>query len=474
MEPEAAYRLVHDKLMLDGNARLNLATFATSWIEPQARALMNESLAKNAVDRDEYPQTAAMEERCVRMLARLWNAPAPDSCVGCSTTGSSEAAMLAGLVLKRRWQQHRRAAGLDTLRPNLVMGANVQVCWKKFARYFDVQPRLVPLETGRYHLTHERLAQYCDQNTIGVVSILGSTLDGSYEPVERICTALEELQKRTGTDIPVHVDGASGAMVAPFLDPKLRWDFRLDRVVSINASGHKFGLVYPSIGWAVWRDADTVPEDLVFHVNYLGGHMPTLGLSFSRPASQVVAQYYSFLRYGRSGLRRVQERCRTIARALAEEIASIGPFRLLSDGSQLPVITFHLTPETDNFTVFDISRALRERGWQVPAYTLPKNRQDLAVLRVVVRHGFSGELAQLFLDDLRAPPTTWPSRPDPRISERTRDSPARQGCGSGARVAANPAGHAAVAFDQPGGVGPGVPGALGQAPTGSDPFGNSN
>ncbi|WP_391858316.1 glutamate decarboxylase [Streptomyces silvisoli] len=401
MEPEAAYRLVHDELMLDGNARLNLATFATSWMEPQARALMDESLAKNAVDREEYPQTAAMEERCVRMLARLWNAPFPDACVGCSTTGSSEAAMLAGLVLKHRWRERRRSDDLDPGRPNLVMGANVQVCWKKFARYFDVEPRLVPLENGRYHLTQELLDQYCDQNTIGVISVLGSTLDGSYEPVDRICTALDVLQQRTGIDIPVHVDGASGAMVAPFVDPDLDWDFRLHRVVSINASGHKFGLVYPSIGWAVWRDAETVPEELIFQVNYLGGHMPTLGLSFSRPASQVVAQYYSFLRYGHSGLRRIQERCHSIARALAEEIAAIGPYQLLSDGSQLPVVTFHLTPETDGFTVFDVSRTLRERGWQVPAYTLPHNRTDLAVLRVVVRHGFSGELAQLFLDDLR-------------------------------------------------------------------------
>ncbi|MCQ4080949.1 glutamate decarboxylase [Streptomyces sp. RB6PN25] len=401
MEPEAAYRLIHDELMLDGNARLNLATFATSWMEPQARALMNESLAKNAVDREEYPQTAAMEERCVRMLARLWHAPTPDTCVGCSTTGSSEAAMLAGLVLKRRWQQRRRASGSACGRPNLVMGANVQVCWKKFARYFDVEPRLVPLETGQYHLTQERLARYCDQNTIGVVSVLGSTLDGSYEPVDRICAALDALEGRTGMDIPVHVDGASGAMVAPFLDPDLAWDFRLDRVVSINASGHKYGLVYPSIGWAIWRDTETVPEDLIFQVNYLGGHMPTLGLSFSRPASQVAAQYYSFLRYGRAGLRRAQGRCRAIAQALAAEIATIGPFRLLSDGSQLPVIAFCLAPDTDNFTVFDVSRTLRERGWQVPAYTLPKNREDLAVLRVVVRHGFSGELAQLFLDDLQ-------------------------------------------------------------------------
>ena len=247
-DPELAYQIVHDELMLDGNARLNLATFVTTWMEPQADRLMAECFDKNMIDKDEYPRTAALERRCVRMLAGPWHAPEPRSAPGCSTTGSSEACMLAGLALKRRWQRARRSAGERADRPNLVMGANVQVCWEKFAAYWDVEARLVPLEGRTYHLTAERALAHCDENTIGVVAVLGSTYDGSYEPVAGICAALDALQGRTGLDIPVHVDGASGAMVAPFCDPGLEWDFRLPRVASVNTSGHKYGLVSPGVG----------------------------------------------------------------------------------------------------------------------------------------------------------------------------------------------------------------------------------
>jgi glutamate decarboxylase len=275
LDPDTAYQVVHDELMLDGNARLNLATFVTTWMEPQAQRLMGESFDKNMIDKDEYPRTAELEQRCVRMLADLWHAPDPDHTTGCSTTGSSEACMLAGLALKRRWQHRRRANGEPTDRPNIVMGVNVQVCWEKFANYWEVEARLVPMEGDRFHLTAEEAIEHCDENTIGVVVILGSTFDGSYEPVAEICAALDGLQREHGWDVPVHVDGASGAMVAPFCDPDLEWDFRLPRVASINTSGHKYGLVYPGVGWVVWRDVDALPSDLVFKVNYLGGEMPT-------------------------------------------------------------------------------------------------------------------------------------------------------------------------------------------------------
>ncbi|POX43198.1 glutamate decarboxylase [Streptomyces sp. Ru73] len=401
MEPDTAYQVVHDELMLDGNARQNLATFVSTWAEPQARRLMDECAEKNMIDKDEYPQTAELESRCVHMLARLWHAPQPRQAVGCSTTGSSEAAMLGGLALKRRWQRRRRAENKPADRPNLVMGINVQICWKKFADYFEVEPRYVPMEGDRYHLTADKAVELCDENTIGVVAVLGSTFDGSYEPVEEIAAALDDLQSRTGLDIPVHVDGASGAMIAPFLDPELRWDFRLPRVASINTSGHKYGLVMPGVGWALWRDKEALPEDLVFHVNYLGGDMPTFALNFSRPGAQVVAQYYNFLRLGFEGYRRVQQSCRDVATRLAREIAKLGPFELLTDGSRIPVFAFRMHENIDHFSVFDVSAALRERGWLVPAYTFPKNRTDLAVLRIVVRNGFSHDLADLLLEDLR-------------------------------------------------------------------------
>ncbi len=400
MLPNAAYQLIHDELMLDGNARLNLATFVTTWMEPQAGALMAECLDKNMIDKDEYPQTAELERRCVAILADLWNAPDPENTVGCSTTGSSEACMLAGLALKRRWMNRNRERYAAGARPNLVMGVNVQVCWEKFCNFWEVEARMVPMEGERFHLDPAEAAALCDEDTIGVVAILGSTFDGSYEPVWDVCAELDALQARTGLDIPVHVDGASGAMVAPFLDPELVWDFRQPRVASINTSGHKYGLVYPGVGWALWRDREALPEELVFRVNYLGGDMPTFALNFSRPGAEVVAQYYNFLRLGRDGYRAVQQASRDIAVSLSGRIAALRQFRLLSRGDELPVFAFTTTDEVTAFNVFDVSRRLRERGWLVPAYTFPDNRTDLAALRIVCRNGFSNDLADLLVADL--------------------------------------------------------------------------
>ncbi len=401
MPPDVAYQIIHDELMLDGNARLNLATFVTTWAEPQARQLMAECIDKNMIDKDEYPNTAELEARCVAMLNHLWHAPDAAQATGCSTTGSSEAAMLGGLALKRRWQRARAAAGKPADRPNLVMGINVQVCWDKFANYWDVEMRQIPMEGNRFHLTAAEAAQACDENTIGVVAVLGSTFDGSYEPVAEICAALDALQERTGIDVPVHVDGASGAFVAPFLDPDLVWDFRLPRVASINASGHKYGLVYPGVGWAIWRDAQALPEELIFWVNYLGDSMPTFALNFSRPGAQVVAQYYNFLRLGFEGYRQVHQYSREVATHLAARIAELGPFELLTKGDELPVFAFALAEGISNYTVFDVSDALRARGWQLPAYTFPANRQDLAALRVVVRRDFTHDMAGLLIEDLK-------------------------------------------------------------------------
>jgi glutamate decarboxylase len=394
MLPSTALQVVRDELILDGNARLNLATFVTTWMEPEAELLMAECFSKNMIDKDEYPQTAELEKRCVAMLAHLWHAEdgAP---AGCSTTGSSEACMLGGMALLWRWRAAGRAGP-----PNLVMGANVQVCWDKFCRYWQVEPRLVPMEPGRLHLTGPEAAARCDENTIGVVAVLGSTMDGSYEPVAEISAALDQLAGSGGPDIPIHVDGASGGFVAPFIQPGLEWDFLLPRVASINASGHKYGLVYPGVGWIIWRDAAALPEDLVFKVNYLGGEMPTFALNFSRPGSNVAAQYYNFLRLGFEGYRKVQQACQDTAMHLAREIGAMGPFQLLSDGSELPVLAFKLGSPA-SYTVFDLSERLRQRGWLVPAYTFPANMQDTAVIRLVVRNGFSADLADALLTDLR-------------------------------------------------------------------------
>ncbi len=398
---DAAYEMIKSELLLDGQARLNLATFVTTWMPTIGARLMAETADKNMIDKDEYPQTAEIEERCVNILADLWSSPEHESATGCSTTGSSEAAMLAGMALKWRWRDRMKAAGKATDRPNLVMGANVQVCWEKFCRYWDVEPRLVPMEGHTYHLTAERAVARCDENTIGVVAILGSTFDGSYEPVKEISDALDQLQADRGLDIPLHVDAASGGFVAPFLTPELEWDFRVARVQSINASGHKYGLVYPGVGWAIWRDKEALPRDLVFDVNYLGGHMPTFTLNFSRPGSEVVAQYFMFMSLGRTGYTAMMRTLQEVAMHMSRGVAEIGPYELLSDGSDLPVFAFALKPEVSNYTVFDVSDRLREGGWLVPAYSFPENRQDLSVLRIVVRAGMHLEMADKLLELLR-------------------------------------------------------------------------
>ena len=400
MSPRTAYNIIHDELMLDGNARLNLATFVTTWMESEARQLMVETFDKNMIDKDEYPQTAELELRCVNMLARLWNSPEADDTIGTSTIGSSEACMLGALALKWKWRERMKAKGKPTDRPNLVSGINVQVCWEKFCRYWDVEPRHVPMEGQRYVLSADEAVKLCDENTIGVVAVMGSTFTGEYEPAKEINGALEELNAKTRWDIPIHVDGASGGFIAPFLQPDLEWDFRLKWVKSINSSGHKYGLVYPGVGWVVWRDRQELPEELIFNVNYLGGEMPTFALNFSRPGNQVVAQYYNFLRLGQEGYRRIQQTSQDVALYLSGQIAKLGPFELLSDGRDIPVLTWKLKQET-NFTLFDFVERMRDRGWLIPAYNLPKNCEDVVVARIVVREGFSHDMAEMLLSDMR-------------------------------------------------------------------------
>jgi glutamate decarboxylase len=411
---DLAYQLVHDHLMLDGNARLNLATFVGTWMEPEARLLMQECAEKNMIDKDEYPQTAELEERCIRILADLWHADSVEDAVGTSTTGSSEACMLGGMVLKWHWRQRQQAAGRDDRRPNLVMGTNTQICWDKFCAYFDVEPRLVPITPERLHLTGEEAVAHCDDNTIGVIGILGSTFDGSYEPIAEIQRCLDALEQRTGLDIPMHVDAASGGFVAPFNSPDLVWDFRLPRVKSINASGHKYGGVLPGVGWVIWRSQDVLPDELRFNVNYLGGQMPTIGMNFSRPGAQVVAQYFNFLHLGRAGYERRMATLEAIACHLADGMAALPSLRLVSHPrGQLPVFAVQLDSSVRNWTVFQLSDRLRARGWLIPAYTMPADCEDMAVLRFVVRAGFSRDMADQLLVDIQRAVAWFESLPGP-------------------------------------------------------------
>jgi glutamate decarboxylase len=404
-DPDAVYQAVRDELMFDANVRLNLATFSTTWMEPQAQQLMIDSLDRNLIDVHQYPSTAAMEKRCLSILANLWHDP-DHVPTGVSSSGSSEAAMIAGLALKWCWRRQRGGSGHDTERPNLVLPTTAQVCWTKFCRYWDVETRYVPISTGCLTMDPARTVAACDENTIGVVPALGATTHGLYDPIADIAAALDDLQNRTGLDIPIHVDGASGGFIAPFLDPDLVWDFRLPRVQSINASGHKFGMTPLSVGWTLWRQDSGLPQGLAFEVDYLGGEcqgddIRTLGLTFSRSGAPVVVQYYNFARLGHQGYQLVHSASRDVATYLAARLAELGTITVLSDGSQLPVVTIRGSSPHLPFTMYDVAKSLSRAGWQVPAYAMPADLTDVGILRFVVRNGFSHLLADHLITDIR-------------------------------------------------------------------------
>jgi glutamate decarboxylase len=378
------------------------ATFCQTWVEPQVRQLMDECLDKNMIDKDEYPQMAEIESRCVEMLADLWNSPNPSNRLGCSTSGSSEAAMLGGVAMKWRWRRRRQREGKKVGRPNLVCGP-AHVCWPKFARYFDVELRQVPCEGSRLMLSPAEVVKRCDENTIGVVATLGLPFTLQYEPVEAIAIALDDLEEERGLDVPLHVDAASGGFIAPFIHPEVLWDFRIPRVQSINASGHKFGLAPLGCGWALWRQEHYLPQDLIFRVKVLGGSVPTLGLNFSRPGGQVVCQYYNFVRLGRDGYARISQGCVDVGSWISDQIANLGPFEIVHDGrGGVPGCCWKMKDGVSpGFGLYDLADRLRVRGWQVPTYPMPANRHDLVVQRVVARLGVSRDLAGLLLEDVR-------------------------------------------------------------------------
>ncbi|XP_038999248.1 glutamate decarboxylase 4-like isoform X1 [Hibiscus syriacus] len=423
---EAAFQIINDELMLDGNPRLNLASFVTTWMEPECNKLIMDAINKNYVDMDEYPVTTElqvhihiyihiqiffqffsqyvllMQNRCVNMIAHLFNAPLGDSeaAVGVGTVGSSEAIMLAGLAFKRKWQNKRKAQGKPYDKPNIVTGANVQVCWEKFARYFEVELKEVKLREGYYVMDPIKAVEMVDENTICVAAILGSTLNGEFEDVKLLNDLLVEKNKETRWDTPIHVDAASGGFIAPFLYPELEWDFRLPLVKSINVSGHKYGLVYAGIGWVIWRSKEDLPEELIFHINYLGADQPTFTLNFSKGSSQVIAQYYQLIRLGHEGYKNVMENCHENVMVLKQGLEKTGRFDIVSKDDGVPLVAFSLK-DNKRHDEFKISEMLRRYGWIVPAYTMPADAQHVTVLRVVIREDFSRTLAERLVLDIQ-------------------------------------------------------------------------
>src|SRR3954469_13047721 len=379
-----AMRLIEEDLVLDGIPMRNLATFVTTWMEPEAQRVIADNLHRNYIDHAEYPQTAVIEQRCIRMLADLFHAPG--EAMGTRTQGSSEAIMLGALSLKWKWRARREAAGKSTDRPNLVFGGDVHVVWDKFCRYFDVEPRIVPLQPDKYTIGPDDIEPHVDENTIGVAAVLGTTFTGHADDITGINDFLVNLKHDKGLDVPLHIDAASGGFVWPFLYPDSEWDFRLEQVRSINVSGHKFGLVFPGIGWLIFREQSDLAEDLVFYENYLGKTDATFTLNFSTGSSMVLAQYFNFIRFGREGYRYIMEVMQQNTRLLASRLADLGLFQEVGAGEeQLPVVAFHLAGEK-NYDEFDIAWQLSaERGWMVPAYTLPPDAQEVKVMRALVK-----------------------------------------------------------------------------------------
>ncbi|MDK0735708.1 glutamate decarboxylase [Clostridium perfringens] len=403
--PQVAYRLIKDDLLDEGNARQNLATFCQTYMDDEAVKLMSETLEKNAIDKSEYPQTTDMENRCVNILADLWHAPKELNYMGTSTVGSSEACMLGGMAMKFRWRNRAKALGMDVTskKPNLVISSGYQVCWEKFCVYWDIEMRLVPMDEQHMSINVDKVLDYVDEYTIGVVGILGITYTGKYDDIKALDKKLEEYNKTAKITVPIHVDGASGAMFAPFIEPDLKWDFQLKNVVSISTSGHKYGLVYPGIGWVLWKDKEYLPQELVFEVSYLGGKMPTMAINFSRSASQILGQYYNFLRYGFEGYRQIHQRTKDVAMYLSSELERTGLFEIYNNGENLPIVCYKLKDDVKvNWTLYDLADRLLMKGWQVPAYPLPEDLQNVIIQRFVCRADLSRNLADLLMRDLKA------------------------------------------------------------------------
>ena len=401
MRPVDAMRLVGEDLAMEGDPQRNLATFVTTWMEPEAQRIITENLHTNFIDHAEYPISAEIEQRCVRMLADLFHAPGETT--GCRTQGSSEAIMLGALSLKWKWKERREAANLPVDKPNLVFGGDVHVVWEKFCRYFDVEPRIVPLAEGKYTIGPDDVVPHLDENTIGVAAVLGTTFTGHMDDIVGINQLLLDQKAETGWTSRCMSTVRAAAFVWPFLYPDSKWDFQLEQVRSINVSGHKYGLVYPGIGWLIFRERSDLAEDLVFYENYLGKTDATFTLNFSTGASMVLAQYYNFIRLGRDGYTYVMEQMQQNASVLAKNLRDSGRFEVIGeDEEQLPLVAFRLKPGHDaSYDESDIAWQLSaERGWMVPAYTLPPNAENVKIMRALVKETMSREQVDRLTQDI--------------------------------------------------------------------------
>ena len=402
---ETAYQIVKDETFPQTQPRLNLATFVTTYMDDYGTRLMNEAVGINYIDETEYPRIAVMCGRCINMVANMWHTPEKAEWkAGAVGIGSSEACMLGGVAAWLRWRERRKAQGKPIDKPNLVMSTAYQVVWEKFCQLWQIELRTVPITKEHPTLDIDKTVAMCDENTICVVPIMGVTWTGMNDDVESLDAALDEYNKKTGYDIPIHIDAASGGFILPFLNPEKKWDFRLKWVLSISTSGHKYGLVYPGLGWVVWKDKKYLPGDMSFSVNYLGASITQIGLNFSRPAAQILAQYYNFIHLGEEGYREIHRNSMDIAEYCHKEIGKMHCFENYAKTLDNPLFIWMLKPEYEqkaNWTLFDLQDKLMQSGWMVPAYTMPKDIEDMTVMRVVIRQGMSRDMADMLIEDIR-------------------------------------------------------------------------
>ena len=401
---EIAYQMVKDETFPQTQPRLNLATFVTTYMDDYGTKLMNEAVGINYIDETEYPRVAVMCGRCINMVANMWNTPEKgDWKTGAVGIGSSEACMLGGVAAWLRWRERRKAEGKPYDKPNLVMSTAYQVVWEKFCQLWQIEMRTVPITHDHPTLNIDAALDMCDENTICIVPIMGVTWTGMNDDVEALNTALDEYNGRTGYNIPIHIDAASGGFILPFLNPEKKWDFRLKWVYSISTSGHKYGLVYPGLGWVVWKDKKYLPKDMSFSVNYLGASISQVGLNFSRPAAQILAQYYNFIHLGVEGYTEIHSNSMDIAKYCHKAIGKMPCFKNYSETLENPLFIWTMDPDYEKeakWTLFDLQDKLMQSGWMVPAYTMPKDIEDMVVMRIVVRQGMSRDMADMLIEDI--------------------------------------------------------------------------
>lgn len=403
--PQIAYQMVKDETYPQTQPRLNLATFVTTYMDEYATKLMNDAISINYIDETEYPRIAVMGQKCINIIADLWNSPETNKWkTGALGIGSSEACMLGGVSAWMRWRKRRMEEGKPYDKPNFVLSTGYQVVWEKFAQLWQIEMRTVPITTENPTLDPKKAIEMCDENTICIVPIAGCTWTGMNDDIEELDKEISRFNKKTGNQVCIHVDAASGGFILPFLKPHVKWDFRLENVLSISTSGHKYGLVYPGLGWTIWRDKKYLPEEMSFSVNYLGADITQVGLNFSRPAAQVLGQYYQFIRLGFQGYKAIQQNSMDIAEYLHEEIGKMPQFKNYSSEIVNPLFIWSLNPKYDkvaNWTLYDLQYKLQQSGWMVPAYTLPKELEQCVVMRIVCRQGFSRDMADMLLNDIR-------------------------------------------------------------------------